>query len=42
MGYEGINVITFSGGEAQTKEIGGRGELGEGEEYLQLGCLLGD
>ena len=42
MGYEGINVITFSGGEAQTREIGGRGELGEGEEYLQLGCLLGD
>ena len=30
------------GGEAQTREIGGRGELGEGEEYLQLGCLLGD
>ena len=42
MGYEAISVITFSGGEAQTKEIGSRGELSDGEEYLQLGCRLGE
>ena len=42
MGYEGISVITFSGGEAQTKEIGSREELGDAGEYLQLGCLLGE
>lgn len=42
MGYEEINLITFSGGEAQIEKIGGREELGEGEEYLQLGCQLGE
>ncbi len=42
MGYEGISVITFSGGETQTREIGSRGELSADEDYLQLGCQLGE
>jgi len=42
MGYEKINVITFSGGNAQIREIGSREELSDADEYLQLGCLLGE